>query len=127
SQDRFLAVGTKGILEQLEQQKFNILDQVRELYVVKSNPITLSIGVGVGNVQLHVLGELAQSSLDLALGRGGDQVTIKDETGNVRFFSGKTNPMEKRTIVGARVISHDLQDSVIQTNNDNLLEQTALE
>lgn len=117
SQDRFLAVGTKGILEQLEQQKFNILDQVRELYVVKSNPITLSIGVGVGNVELPVLGELAQSSLDLALGRGGDQVTIKDETGKVRFFGGKTNPMEKRTRVRARVISHALKELVKVSHN----------
>src|SRR5699024_9086828 len=58
-----------------------------------------------------------QSSLDLALGRGGDQVTIKDETGKVRFFGGKTNPMEKRTRVRARVISHALKELVKVSHN----------
>lgn len=54
------------------------------------------------------LGDLAQSSLDLALGRGGDQVAIKLPEGKVRFYGGKTNPVEKRTRVRARVISHAL-------------------
>ncbi len=55
---------------------------------------------------------MAQSSLDLALGRGGDQVAIKNEHGKVKFFGGKTNPMEKRTRVRARVISHALRELV---------------
>lgn len=112
SQDRFLAIGNNKILNQLEEKKFAILDYVRELHGGKSNPVTLSIGVGHGEVDLPVLGELAQSSLDLALGRGGDQVTIKDDEGRVRFYGGKTNPMEKRTRVRARVISHALKELI---------------
>src|SRR5699024_9124846 len=112
SQDRFLAIGNNKILNQLEEKKFAILDYVRELHGGKSNPVTLSIGVGRGAGDLHVLGELAQSSLDLALGRGGDQVTIKDDEGRVRFYGGKTNPMEKRTRVRARVISHALKELI---------------
>ncbi|MFS0673769.1 DHH family phosphoesterase [Ornithinibacillus sp. 179-J 7C1 HS] len=112
SQDRFLAVGTKEILKQLEQTKFDILDEMHELNSELDIPITLSIGVGVGNAPLPELGTLAQSSLDLALGRGGDQVAIKDDSGKVRFYGGKTNPMEKRTRVRARVISHALRDLV---------------
>ncbi|OZU89448.1 hypothetical protein CIL03_06985 [Virgibacillus indicus] len=117
SQERFLAVGTNKILNQLEQVKFDILDEVRELDNEKNNPVTLSIGVGLGNVALPQLGELAQSSLDLALGRGGDQVAIKDEEGKVRFYGGKTNPMEKRTRVRARVISHALKELVKVSDN----------
>ncbi|PAV28468.1 hypothetical protein CIL05_16155 [Virgibacillus profundi] len=117
SQERFLAVGTKEILQQLEKVKFDILDEVRELNGEQSNPLTLSIGIGLGNVDLPVLGELAQSSLDLALGRGGDQVAIKDEEGKVRFYGGKTNPMEKRTRVRARVISHALKELVMVSDN----------
>ena len=117
SQERFLAVGTKEILEVLEEAKFNILDQVRELNGEQKNPVTLSIGVGVGDIALPALGELAQSSLDLALGRGGDQVAIKDEAGKVRFYGGKTNPMEKRTRVRSRVISHALRDLVKASDN----------
>lgn len=116
SQERFLAILSKEILYELEQTKFDVLDEVRELISDNKNvPLTLSFGVGYGNVSLPQLGELAQSSLDLALGRGGDQVVLKDDEGKVRFFGGKTNPMEKRTRVRARVISHALQDLVIQS------------
>ncbi len=55
---------------------------------------------------------MAQSSLDLALGRGGDQAAIKKVNGKVKFFGGKTNPVEKRTRVRARVISHALKELV---------------
>ncbi|AXI11243.1 hypothetical protein CUC15_19810 [Oceanobacillus zhaokaii] len=117
SQERFLAVGTKEILAQLENVRFDVLDDVRELITEQNNPITLSIGVGLGDTSLPALGELAQSSLDLALGRGGDQVVIKDDVGKVRFYGGKTNPMEKRTRVRARVISHALQELVKASKN----------
>ncbi|GAA0427037.1 DHH family phosphoesterase [Virgibacillus salarius] len=117
SQERFIAVGTKEILAQLEKVKFEILDEVRELIGERNTPLTLSIGVGVGYVDLPTLGELAQSSLDLALGRGGDQVAIKDESGKVRFYGGKTNPMEKRTRVRARVISHALKELIKASDN----------
>src|SRR5699024_4313890 len=83
------------------------------------NPVTLSIGVGTGKVPIPELAKLSQSSLDLALGRGGDQIAIRDETGKVRFYGGKTNPMEKRTRVRARVISHALKELV--TESDNVL------
>lgn len=114
SQDRFFAIGTQKMLDELEKSRFNILDEVRAIdgKAEQKNPLTLSIGVGVGTVNLPTLGELAQSSLDLALGRGGDQVVIKNGAGKVRFYGGKTNPMEKRTRVRARVISHALKELV---------------
>ena len=65
-----------------------------------------------GPLHLVELGELAQSSLDLVLGRGGDQVAIKHPSGKVKFYGGKTNPVEKRTRVRARVISHALRDLI---------------
>src|SRR5699024_5816378 len=117
SQERFLAVGTKEILSKLEKAKFDIMDEVRELHSDQNIPVTISIGVGYGGMPLPELGELAQSSLDLALGRGGDQVAIKDDTGKVRFYGGKTNPMEKRTRVRARVISHALKQLVEESDN----------
>ncbi|QKY70813.1 DHH family phosphoesterase [Lentibacillus sp. CBA3610] len=117
SQDRFVAVLTKETLDQLEKAKFDILDEVRELNAEQNIPITLSIGIGLGDSLLPELGEMAQSSLDLALGRGGDQVVIKDDLGKVRFYGGRTNPMEKRTRVRARVISHALKDLVQGSDN----------
>lgn len=117
SQDRFLAVGTNEIIHQLEKTNFSILDQVRAINTNQNIPVTISIGIGLGHIPLQVLGEAAQSSLDLALGRGGDQVVIKDEIGKVRFYGGKTNPMEKRTRVRARVISHALKELIRASEN----------
>lgn len=110
--DRFLAVFNEAALERLENARFSILDDIREATAEQSTGLTLSIGVGAGSTSLIELGELAQSSLDLVLGRGGDQVAIKHPDGKVKFYGGKTNPAEKRTRVRARVISHALRDLI---------------
>lgn len=110
--DRFIAIMNESILQKLEKKKFAILDEIREETAQQSLPLTLSIGIGAGSPSLVELGELAQSSLDLVLGRGGDQVAIKQPDGKVKFYGGKTNPVEKRTRVRARVISHALRDLI---------------
>lgn len=112
SSERFIAVFNEGTLDVLEKNKFTILDDIREMTSKQNVSFTLSIGVGTGVSSLPELGILAQSSLDLALGRGGDQVAIKQPNGKVKFFGGKTNPIEKRTRVRARVISHALKDLI---------------
>lgn len=116
SSDRFVAFFNEKTLERLESEKFSILDDLRELQSESKMPLTLSIGVGVGVPSLPELGTLAQSSLDLALGRGGDQVAIKLPNGKVKFYGGKTNPVEKRTRVRARVISHALAELIQESD-----------
>jgi cyclic-di-AMP phosphodiesterase len=116
SSERFIAVFSEHILQQLEKGKFTILDEVRETTSKQNVPLTLSIGVGTGYSSLPELGTQAQSSLDLALGRGGDQVAIKQPNGKVKFYGGKTNPVEKRTRVRARVISHALKELVVESD-----------
>ena len=113
SSDRFMAVMNEEILRGLEQEKFTILDAIREMTSKQNVPLTISIGIGSGAESLPELGAQAQSSLDLALGRGGDQVAIKQQNGKVKFYGGKTNPMEKRTRVRARVISHALRELIV--------------
>ena len=110
--DRFLAVFNEASLGVLENARFSILDDIREATEEQSTALTLSIGVGTESTSLLELGELAQSSLDLVLGRGGDQVAIKKPDGKVKFYGGKTSPAEKRTRVRARVISHALRDLI---------------
>ena len=117
--DQFVAYLNQKILAEIENSNFNILSQLREKSVGYRAQLTLSIGVGEGTENLIDLGELSQSGLDLALGRGGDQVAIKNLNGNVRFYGGKTDPMEKRTRVRARVISHALKD--ILTEGDKVI------
>ncbi|NKE04444.1 MULTISPECIES: DHH family phosphoesterase [Mesobacillus] len=116
SSERFIAVFSEHILQLLEKGKFSILDEVRETTSKQNVPLTLSIGVGTGYSSLPELGSQAQSSLDLALGRGGDQVAIKQPNGKVKFYGGKTNPVEKRTRVRARVISHALKELVVESD-----------
>ncbi|MGM9986856.1 MAG: DHH family phosphoesterase [Bacillaceae bacterium] len=117
SSDRYMAILNEHILVQLEKSKFSILDQVKEQTQKRNILITLSIGVGSGDCSLPELGALAQSGLDLALGRGGDQVAIKHTSGKSKFYGGKSNPVEKRTRVRARVISHALKDLIIERKN----------
>ncbi|MFB3226668.1 DHH family phosphoesterase [Exiguobacterium sp. PHA03] len=107
--DRYFIVTTEENLRILERSKFTILDTVREETSQRGVQLTLSIGIGCGSDPIPALGQMAQSSLDLALGRGGDQVVIKRD-GKVRFYGGKTNPTEKRTRVRARVIANSLRD-----------------
>lgn len=116
SSDRFVTLFNEKILRELEKEKFSILDVVRETTTKENVPLTLSIGVGMGVSSLPELGILAQSSLDLALGRGGDQVAMKLPNGKLKFYGGKTNPMEKRTRVRARVISHALKELMIESD-----------
>ncbi|UQZ48011.1 cyclic-di-AMP phosphodiesterase GdpP [Bacillus sp. PK3-037] len=117
SSERFIAVLNEHILTELENSKFSILDEVREKTSFDGVALTLSVGIGASVSSLKELGDLAQSSLDLALGRGGDQVAIKLPNGKVKFYGGKTNPMEKRTRVRARVISHALKEIVSESSN----------
>lgn len=117
SSERYTVVMRYSTLVELEQNKFAILDVIREKTSKKNIPLTLSIGLAYNDSDLTLLAELSQSSLDLALGRGGDQVVIKQPEAKVRFYGGKTNPMEKRTRVRARVISQALQELISQSDN----------
>ncbi|MBZ5199610.1 DHH family phosphoesterase [Planomicrobium chinense] len=117
SSDRFMAVFNESILKELELSKFAILDDIREVTSKDNLALTLSIGVGAGSASLVELGSMAQSGLDLVLGRGGDQVAIKNPSGKVKFYGGKTNPVEKRTRVRARVISHALRDLIQESDH----------
>lgn len=112
SAEKFFGVLTEQQLRKLEENRFDILDTVRERTSQNKIPVTLSIGVGAGAEDLLELGKYAQSSLDIALGRGGDQAAVKKDTGRITFYGGKSNAVEKRTRVRARVISHALRDLI---------------
>ncbi|WP_281165406.1 DHH family phosphoesterase [Liquorilactobacillus sicerae] len=114
--DHFFILAYSKALQQLEQEKFRILDRIRERTSKQNFPLTLSLGIAYGDDNLALLAQTAQSNLDLALGRGGDQVVVKSPDGQARFYGGKTNPMEKRTRVRARMISQALQELINQAD-----------
>lgn len=109
SSERYLMLLNHRSLQALEESRFVILDEVREMTADLKVPMTLSIGLAFGADSASELGALAQSSLDMALGRGGDQAAVKSGQ-RLSFYGGKSNAAEKRTRVRARVIAHALRD-----------------
>ena len=110
SDGEFVALLDRNSLDHAIAEKFDILDQVRKIVNSKGLPVTLSIGLSLaGEQSLKELGEEAEAKLDLALGRGGDQVAL-DIGGKTQFFGGKAKAVEKHTRVKARVVAHALRD-----------------
>ena len=114
--DNYLIIGHQISLKRLEEKKFKILDIIRENTSKQNSPVTLSVGIAYGENDLVKLADTAQNNLDLALGRGGDQVVVRAQDSEARFYGGKTNPMEKRTRVRARMISQALQELMAQAD-----------
>ena len=121
-EDRFIALMTKKTLRKIEKSKFEIIEQIRERTYKQNFPLTLSMGFSYGGgaapTKWNDISQLAQANIDLALARGGDQVVVRAENEDARFFGGKTNPMEKRTRIRARMISQALEELI--TNADKV-------
>ncbi|AIQ15217.1 DHH family phosphoesterase [Paenibacillus durus] len=115
SSERYMMLLNYRSLQALEESRFLILDEVREMTADLKVPMTLSIGLAYGAESASELGALAQSSLDMALGRGGDQAAVKAGQ-RLSFYGGKTNAAEKRTRVRARVIAHALRDLIQESD-----------
>ena len=114
--DNYLIVGYQRSLDSLEKKKFKILDVIRNNTTKQNSPVTLSVGIAYGEHDLMKMANTAQQNLDLALGRGGDQVVVRAEDSEARFYGGKTNPMEKRTRVRARMISQAMQELMAEAD-----------
>ncbi|WP_025730606.1 DHH family phosphoesterase [Atopobacter phocae] len=119
-EDRFFAVLNRQRLNKLENEKFEIIDTVREITARQNYPLTISMGFSYADEDeyedFHDIASIAQSNLDLALGRGGDQVVVRSKSEKTRFYGGKTNPMEKRTRVRSRMVSQALQDLINESD-----------
>lgn len=109
--DKFMLILDQKTLDRLEDTRFAILDEVRDLTSEFKLPMTLSIGIAAGGDSFVELGKLAQSSLDMALGRGGDQVVVR-RNDSMQFYGGRSNAVEKRTRVRVRVIAHAMRDLI---------------
>ena len=109
SDDMYLGIFSRPELDRMISEKFDILDEVRALRVGNKIPVTLSMGVAAGGLTMSERGQKAQTGLDLALGRGGDQaaVYVNEE---VQFYGGKAKVMEKNTRVKARVVAHAIRE-----------------
>ncbi|WP_349582603.1 DHH family phosphoesterase [Leuconostoc citreum] len=113
----YVMFGYKTALQEAEKDKFSVLKAIREATAQQNSPVTLSMGIAYGEQNIIQLAKMAQTNLDLALGRGGDQVVVKSNQSAARFYGGATNPMEKRTRVRARMISQTVAELMEQSDN----------
>lgn len=100
--DRYIFLLSKGDLEGLKEKKFDIMNTIREISVGEHIPVTMSMGIGVGGGSLEDAMQSAKAALDLALGRGGDQILIK-EGEKYLFYGAKAGEMGRNSRIRARV------------------------
>ena len=109
--DKYFVVFKYKCLEQLKADKFSLIEDVKTVKVGNEMSVTLSIGIGAEGVSYNQNYEYARMSIDLALGRGGDQVVVR-EGEEVTYYGGKTKQVERNTRVKARVKAHALRETI---------------
>lgn len=106
--ESYLCVCQEQQYQALLEDKFSVLDDVRKAGAGNDNSFTLSIGIARGERNLTTLSEMANSALDVALSRGGDQVVINSAGQNMEFYGGKTEAKAQRHRVKLKVMSKSL-------------------
>ena len=105
--DRYIILFENSKFETLLNEKFTILNEIKEINQQNKIPATLSIGVSTAGEDLRENELVAAAALDMALGRGGDQAVVKTVSG-YKFFGARSLGVEKTTKVKARVVAHNL-------------------
>ena len=114
--DTFVWICDEKSLKQLEENKFNILDSIKEANSEAKIQSTLSIAVSNEGDSNYEKYKNAKNSIDIALGRGGDQAVVRKD-GKYVFFGGRTQELEKRTKVKARSVANALEELILQSEN----------
>lgn len=109
--DRYVYLFEQRYLETLKEDKFSILDKIKEIDTKEKVQFTLSIAVSNQGLTDKQKYESAQGAMDVVLGRGGDQAVIR-ENEIYKFFGGRAEEVEKRTKVKARVVAHALENLI---------------
>ena len=114
--DTFVLIFEQKYLSEIENKKFNILDEIKELEWTNKAQFTLSIAVSNEGSSNYEKYKSAQAGLDIVLGRGGDQAVVR-ENGKYVFFGGRAQEVEKRTKVKARTVAHALKELILEAEN----------
>lgn len=113
---RYMCLFNSETLEEIKNDKFDILEKAKTRGAGSTIEPTLSIGVGIGGQDINEIDVFAKTALDMALGRGGDQAVIKDG-GTFSYFGGKNRETEKRTKVKARVKAFAMLGLIEESDN----------
>ena len=114
--DTFVWICEKQYLNKIEENKFNILDSIKEIPVQARIQATLSIAASMEGNSYYEKYKSAKIAIDIALGRGGDQAIVR-KNGRYAFFGGRTQELEKRTRVKARSVASALEELMLDANN----------
>ena len=112
----FVYVFEYKYLKEIKNNKFDILDQIKDINVEAGIQLTLSIAISIDGDTNYDKYKTALESMDIVLGRGGDQAVVK-ENGKYIFFGGRTEEVEKRTKVKARTVAHALENLIKESDN----------
>ncbi len=109
--DKYLVIMRKEAVTQLQENRFDLLEDVKTVNIGNEMAVTISIGVGLNGLSYAQNYEFARNAIDIALGRGGDQAVVKIPE-NVSYYGGKSQQVEKSTRVKARVKAHALKEII---------------
>ncbi len=112
--DKYFVAFKQKYLDDFVTDKFSLIEEVKTIKVGNEMAVTLSIGIGMGGAGYNQNYEYSRMAIDLALGRGGDQVVVK-EGEKISYFGGKSRQVEKMTRVKARVKAHALREIMEST------------
>lgn len=114
--DKYVFFIQKKHMDTLTENKFSILDDIRNINIGNDLPVTISVGLGVHDESYVKSAEFARIAIDLAMGRGGDQAVIKNNDKLV-FYGGKTRGVETSARVKARIKSYAFKELLVECDN----------
>lgn len=109
--DRYIYLFEQRYLEKVKEDKFSILDKIKEISPKETLQFTLSIAISNEGTTDKEKYKSAQAAMDIVLGRGGDQAVIR-ENEIYKFFGGRAQEVEKRTKVKARIVAHAMENLI---------------
>ncbi len=115
--DKFLFVLNKDMLPVLKENKFSIAEQIGKIEMGNKTPATLSIGIGMNGKTVNEDMAFARGALDLALGRGGNQIVIKEDEERYSFIGGDGSEISKNSKVRARVKAYGLVELILSASD----------
>ena len=109
--DKYFVIMRKESAIQLQENRFDLLEDVKTVNIGNEMAVTISIGMGLDGLSYTQNYEFARNAIDIALGRGGDQAVVKMPE-NVAYYGGKSQQVEKSTRVKARVKAQALKEII---------------
>ena len=114
--DKYIFIFSQNKLMHMKEKNFEVLDRIRSIDAGNQIPVTISAGIGLGGETLAKTMEYARAAIDLALGRGGDQILLKDSE-KYYFYGGKSAEKESSSRVRARVKAYALTELIKESGN----------